>query len=355
MGASNIGSGKYPLAKIPAMADPADIHVALKYYHWGQATEPDAEANADAGIAHYLDAIDDRIEDIEIDLANVIEDTVIDAKGDLIIGVLTGTASVTNKVLTGNVATLTTSAAHEFIEGDKIIVTDVGATFDGTYIVTATTNTTVSYAKTASNVASAAVSPVGQVQQVSVDNLTVGSDGHVLTADSTVDTFGLKWSAPTVSTSQITGSTTGTGSLVFGTTPTLSRSFLVSPREKVTISATAAGSDTHHFDVITQSVLYYTSNASGNFTLNIRGDGSTTLDSLLNTGDALTAVFLVTNGATAYYHSTLTIDGNSITPKWQGGTAPSSGNPSSIDSYSYTVIKTGSAAFTVLASQTRFA
>ena len=119
-------------------------------------------------------------------------------------------------------------------------------------------------------------------------------------------------------------------------------------------SATAASS-TVNFDVVTQSVLYYTTNATGNFTLNIRGDGSTTLNSLLSDGDALTIVFLVTNGGTAYYHSALTVDGVSVTPKWQGGTAPSSGNTSSIDSYSYTVIKTGNAAFTVLASQTRFA
>jgi len=277
MAATNIGSNKYPLAKVPEMADAADIQVALKYYHWGQDTEP--ESTPTAGITSYIAAIEDDIAAINVDLDSAVLQTVVDAKGDLIV-----------------------------------------ATADNT-----------------------------------VDNLTVGSDGHVLTADSTNTTYGLKWSAPTVSTSQITGSTTGSGALVFGTTPTLNRSFLVSPREKVTISATAAGSATHNFDVVTQSVLYYTTNASGNFTLNIRGDGSTTLDSLLNTGDALTVVFLVTNGATAYYHSTLTIDGSSVTPKWQGGTAPSSGNTSSIDSYSYTVIKTGSAAFTVLASQTRFA
>jgi hypothetical protein len=260
MAATNIGSSKYPLAKVPEMADAADIQVALKYYHWGQETEP--ESAPTAGITSYIAAIEDDISSINTTINNIVNKTIIDAKGDLIVG-----------------------------------------TADNT-----------------------------------VDNLTVGSDGYVLTADSTN-----------------TGSTTGSGALVFGTTPTLNRSFLVSPREKVTISATAAGSATHNFDVVTQSVLYYTTNASGNFTLNIRGDGSTTLDSLLNTGDALTVVFLVTNGATAYYHSTLTIDGSSVTPKWQGGTAPSSGNTSSIDSYSYTVIKTGSAAFTVLASQTRFA
>jgi hypothetical protein len=107
--------------------------------------------------------------------------------------------------------------------------------------------------------------------------------------------------------------------------------------------------------VSTQSVLYYTSNASGNFTLNIRGDGSTTLNSLMNTGDSLSVAFLVTNGSTAYYNSAFQVDGSAITPKWQGGTAPSSGNASSIDAYTYTVIKTGNAAFTVLAAQTKFA
>jgi hypothetical protein len=73
------------------------------------------------------------------------------------------------------------------------------------------------------------------------------------------------------------------------------------------------------------------------------------------TGQSITAVFMVTQGATAYYSSAVQVDGSSVTPKWQGGTAPTSGNASSIDVYSYTIIKTGSAAFTVLASQTKFA
>jgi hypothetical protein len=73
------------------------------------------------------------------------------------------------------------------------------------------------------------------------------------------------------------------------------------------------------------------------------------------TGESLSTTFLVTNGSTAYYNSAVTIDGNSVTPKWQGGTAPTSGNASSIDSYTYVIIKTGSATFTVLASVTKFA
>ena len=123
--------------------------------------------------------------------------------------------------------------------------------------------------------------------------------------------------------------------------------------EVTTISATAA-TGTINYDVTTQSVLYYTSNASANWTVNIRGNGTTSLNTLMSTGQAVTVVFLVTQGATAYYNNALQIDGNSVTPKYQGGTAWSSGNVSGIDAYSYTIVKTGSAAFTVFASQTQF-
>jgi hypothetical protein len=123
--------------------------------------------------------------------------------------------------------------------------------------------------------------------------------------------------------------------------------------EKITVSATAA-TGTINYDVTTQAVLYYTSNASANWTLNIRGDGTNSLNSVMDIGESLTVVHAVTNGTTAYYNSALQVDGSSVTPKYQGGTAPTSGNASSIDVYSYTVIKTASATFTVLASQTQF-
>ena len=124
--------------------------------------------------------------------------------------------------------------------------------------------------------------------------------------------------------------------------------------ETATVSATAA-TGTIAYDVTTQSVLYYTTNASGNFTVNFRGSSGTALNTIMATGESLSATFLVTNGATAYYNSAVQVDGNSVTPKWQGGTAPTSGNASSIDSYTYVLIKTGAATFTVLASQTKFA
>ena len=124
--------------------------------------------------------------------------------------------------------------------------------------------------------------------------------------------------------------------------------------EKVTTTATAA-TGTVNFDVITQAVLNYTTDASGNWTLNIRGDGSNTLNSIMDTGESITIAHIVSQGGTAYYNSAVTIDGSSVTPEWQGGSAPTGGNTSSLDVYSYTVIKTADATFTVLASQTQFA
>jgi hypothetical protein len=123
--------------------------------------------------------------------------------------------------------------------------------------------------------------------------------------------------------------------------------------EVTTIAATAA-TGTITYDVTTQSVLYYTSNASANWTVNIRGNATTSLNTLMSTGQSVTVVFLVTQGATAYYNSALQIDGSSVTPKYQGGTAWTAGNVSGVDAYSYTIVKTGSAAFTVFAAQTQF-
>jgi len=152
---------------------------------------------------------------------------------------------------------------------------------------------------------------------------------------------------------------TGSGSLVFGTspsitTPTLNQPVMVSPEERLNIVASAA-TGTINIDALTAGTWYYTSNASANHTLNFRGNGSNTLNSILTTGDSITLVWLNTNGATAYYPNTIQIDGSNITPKWQGGTAPSAGNASSVDAYVFNIIKTASATFTVLASQTKFA
>lgn len=123
--------------------------------------------------------------------------------------------------------------------------------------------------------------------------------------------------------------------------------------EVATVSATAA-TGTINYDVITQSVLYYTTNSSNNFTVNFRGNSTTSLNTFMSTNQAVTVVFLVTNGSPAYYNNAVTIDGSSVTPKWQGA-APTAGNASAVDAYTYAIVKTASATFTVFASQTKFA
>jgi hypothetical protein len=129
---------------------------------------------------------------------------------------------------------------------------------------------------------------------------------------------------------------------------------LTSPKEVNTVTAGPA-TGTVNVDVSTSSVLIYTSNATGNWTLNVRGNSTTTLDSIMSTGEQITVVFETPNGGTAYYPTAFNIDGSAVVPKWLGGTAPSSGNINSTDVYVYTIRKTGSATFTCLASQNKFA
>jgi len=131
-------------------------------------------------------------------------------------------------------------------------------------------------------------------------------------------------------------------------------STLTSPKETIALSAVAA-TGAININTIQSSVDIRTANATGNWTINVRGDSTTTLDSLMASGEQITIVFESPNGATAYYPTSFSIDGSAVTPKWLGGTAPSSGNINSNDVYIYTIRKTGAATFTVLASQNKFA
>lgn len=129
---------------------------------------------------------------------------------------------------------------------------------------------------------------------------------------------------------------------------------LINAKEVMTTSAIAA-TGTINFDITTQSAVYYTSSATANFALNFRGNSVATLNSMMDIGECVTTTFLNTCGGTAYYNTSILVDGITTTVNWQGGTAPTSGNASSIDVYTYTIIKTAETTFTVLGSQVQFA
>jgi hypothetical protein len=147
---------------------------------------------------------------------------------------------------------------------------------------------------------------------------------------------------------------TGSAWATVGQDTTLTNVLITAPRETTNIQADAT-SGTENLNVLSGSHMYHTSNAAGNFTLNVRGNSTTTLDSLLSVGQTATVVFSATQGSTAYYLTALTIDGNAQTVKWQGGTAPTAGNATSIDVYTFAITKTATATFTVFGSLTKFA
>jgi hypothetical protein len=167
------------------------------------------------------------------------------------------------------------------------------------------------------------------------------------------DVAGLSTTNAFTNTNSFSNTTTFTGQALFNGTSAILSSKFTNGLEKVTISATAA-TGTINYDVTTQSVIYYTSDAVANWTVNFRASSGTSLDTAMSTGEVITVVFLVQQGATAYYNDVVKIDGNTVTPVYDGQVAWSAGNANALDAYTYTIIKTGSAAFTVLAIQSPF-
>ena len=291
---------------------------------------------------------------------------------------LTGTQTLTNKTLTSPVINSATSTSPKIVtsildtNGNELfLLTATGSAVNEFTLANAATGggPTLSSTGGDSNI-DINITPKGTGDVIlAADSVSVGDSGAAATLRSngagtlTVTTGG----ASDLILSTNGGTNSGNITIVDAANSDMSASpngygrFIINGQgavqslaEKITVEATAA-TGTKTFDVLTQALLYYTSNASANYTLNVRGDGSTALNTIMDTGESVTIAHMVTQGGTAYYNNVFQVDGSSITPEWQGGEAPTEGNVNSIDVYTYTIIKTANATFKVLGAQTQFA
>jgi len=208
---------------------------------------------------------------------------------------------------------------------DKVVATIADAYYTGS------TNT-VTFSIVAGTPSASPATPATPANSISLATLAIAANATSVVTANITDTRVLATSPFTVGTNAVVNGLIETANIV-----------------------ASAATGTINVNVSTSSIWYYTSNATANFTLNYRSSSSVTLNTLMAIGQSITVVFLNTNGATAYYPTAYQIDGSSVTPKWVASAAPTSGNASSIDAYSATILKTAASTYTVFNSQTRFA
>ena len=310
--------------------------------------------------------------------------------------VVVSTATVNNKALTDNVATLTTAAAHNFLVGDRITVAGVDATFNGTYALTAVpTSTTFSYAKTASNVTSAAVSPTGtadavtrrkyagvardatdskikffqnatttpsstvnfgeagvtysdvvmddlEVDQITATgNLAVGTDK--LTVNTSTGAVGMSGALTVTGLSTLTGGISSSGSVALTGGVSMSGAVDVQELREQVVDVTLS-SNSGTLDWTAGNIYYIATAPTGNMTFNVTNVPT-------DNSKIMTLNVMVTQGSTGYIPGTFQIGGASQTIRWAGGSAPTpTSSAGKIDIFSFTMQRTSSSAWIIYAS-----
>jgi hypothetical protein len=315
--------------------------------------------------------------------------------GEYSVPVTLSTATVNNKSLTDNVATLTTAAAHNFLVGDRITVAGVDATFNGTYALTAVTSTTFSYAKTASNVTSAAVSPTGtadavtrrefagvvrdasdgvmkffqdaitkptstvnfaeagltyadiKVDDIDADaitgsgNLTIATDK--LTVNASTGAVGMSGALTTTGLITANGGITSSGALTFTGGATFSGTVDMQEMRETVVDVTLA-SNVGTLNWTAGNIFYIATAPTGDMTFNITNVPT-------DASRIMTINVLVTQGATGRIPTLFQIGGSSQTIRWAGGSAPTpTSSAGKIDIFSFTMQRTTAGAWIVYGS-----
>ncbi len=243
------------------------------------------------------------------------------------------------------------------VSGNLSVTGDiVGATVTGTHYGSGAGLTSLTGGNVVGSVASANIST--RSSTVDVTNSTADTVYYItgVTAPGTgatlYETTGVTFNASTkalTSGSIVTGALTVSSNANFSTSTQTSRDVI----EQVSISTAPGG--TVQVNLIGAAITYYTSNSSGNWSFNFRGNSSVTTNSYLTVGQSVTTTILVTQGSTGYYPTAFSIDGSFVTPKWLGGAAPTAGDPNSVDAYMFTIVKTGASAYSVFASVSKYA
>jgi hypothetical protein len=258
----------------------------------------------------------DKIADGAVTSAHIANGTVIAA--DIAAGTITATELADGAVTSGKIL------------NDTIVNADIN------------TSAAIAYSKLnlATSIVNADINASAAIADTKLD--TISSTGKVLNSATT---------ATSTNTNSAIVARDGSGNFSAGKA-TLATADVVTVVETTQILTGAP--TTVNIDFSTNPTVYYTTDATQNWTINVRGTSSVTLNSTLSTGQIGTVTMLATIGATQYRPTTFQIDGSAVTPKWMGGTAPTTGNANSIDAYTFAIVKGGSG-FVMLASQTRFA
>jgi hypothetical protein len=313
--------------------------------------------------------------------------------GEYSVPVTISTATVNNKAIVDNVATLTTAAAHNFLVGDRVTIAGVDATFNGTYALTAVpTATTFSYAKTNANVTSAAVSPTGTANAVTrrefAGAVRDASDGvfkffqdAIVKPSSTVDFAEAGLTYADIRVDDITADQiTGTGNLTIATDKLtvnastgavsianalgvsglatlnggISTSGTLTATGGVNLSGTVdvqelreqvvdvtLSSNSGTLDWSAGNIYYIGTAPTGNMTLNATNVPT-------DNSKIMTINVMVVQGSTGYIPSTFQIAGSSQTIRWSGGSAPTAtSSAGKIDIFSFTLQRTSAGAWIV--------